>query len=97
MGGKDSNFEIAEADALHAKIGYLCSGYLSGFDGGGDGEVGRATAMQTYRAGSVLYTPGESGEVFFILKQGVVQTYRMSAEGRKLVIARFEPVSFSGK
>ncbi|HEU0174450.1 MAG TPA: Crp/Fnr family transcriptional regulator [Blastocatellia bacterium] len=60
-------------------------------------EVERATVMQTYPAGRVFYTPGDTGEVLFILKQGVVQLYRMSAEGRKLVIARLEPVCFFGE
>ncbi len=59
-------------------------------------EVERATVARTYRAGSVFYTPG-GGEALFILKQGVVQLYRMSADGRKLVIARLEPVSFFGE
>jgi CRP/FNR family transcriptional regulator, cyclic AMP receptor protein len=98
MSGEDSDFEIAEAGALRAKIGYL-----SAMDLFRDltpeelEEVERATVVQTYRAGSVFYTPGATGEVLFILKQGVVQLYRMSAEGRKLVIARLEPVCFFGE
>ena len=60
-------------------------------------EIERVTARQNYRAGRVFYRPGDSGEVLFILKQGAVQLYRMSAEGRKLVIARLEPVCFFGE
>src|SRR5262245_6415824 len=92
MGSEDSDLEITEV-----------SGYLSGMDLFRDltqeemEEVERATVMQTYRAGRVFYTPGDSGEVLFILKQGVVQLYRMSAEGRKLVIARLEPICFFGE
>lgn len=53
--------------------------------------------MQTCRAGRVFYTPGETGEALFILKKGRVQLYRMSPEGRKLVIARLEPICFFGE
>jgi CRP/FNR family transcriptional regulator, cyclic AMP receptor protein len=60
-------------------------------------EVERVMARQSYRAGRVFYRPGDTGEVLFILKQGVVQLYRMSSEGRKLVTARLEPVSFFGE
>src|SRR5262249_35058484 len=96
--GEDSDFEIAEAGALQPEIGYL-----SAMDLFRDltpeemEEVERATVMQIYPAGRVFYTPGDTGEVLFILKQGVVQLYRMSAEGRKLVIARLEPVCFFGE
>lgn len=98
MGGHDSNFEIDEAGDLRANIGYL-----SAIDLFRDltpeemEEVERAMVMQTYRAGSVFYTPGDTGEVLFILKQGVAQLYRMSTDGRKLVIARLEPVCFFGE
>jgi CRP/FNR family transcriptional regulator, cyclic AMP receptor protein len=98
MGGDDSNFEIDEVGDLRAKIGYL-----SAIDLFRDltpeemEEVERATVTQTYRAGSVFYTPGDTGEVLFILKHGVAQLYRMSADGRKLVIARLEPVCFFGE
>jgi len=77
MGGHDSNFEIDEAGDLRANIGYL-----SAIDLFRDltpeemEEVERAMVMQTYRAGSVFYTPGDTGEVLFILKQGVAQLYR---------------------
>jgi CRP/FNR family transcriptional regulator, cyclic AMP receptor protein len=98
MDAEDSDFEFFDAGALHAKIGYL-----SGMDLFRDltpeemEEVERALVMQTYQAGRVFYTPGDTGEVLFILKQGMVQLYRMSAEGRKLVIARLEPVCFFGE
>jgi CRP/FNR family transcriptional regulator, cyclic AMP receptor protein len=60
-------------------------------------QVERATVMQTYPAGRVFYTPGDNSQVLFILKQGVVQLYRMSPEGRKLVIDRLEPVAIFGE
>ena len=57
----------------------------------------RATKMQTCKAGRIFYSPDETGEVIFLLKTGAVQIYRMSPEGRKLVIAKLPPYSFFGE
>lgn len=50
-------------------------------------EMDRTTTMVTCPAGRIFYMPGETGEVLFILKEGTVQLYRISPEGKKLVIA----------
>jgi len=50
-------------------------------------DLDRMTAMSTCRKGKVFYTPGETGEVLFILKRGRVNLYRINAEGKKLVTA----------
>src|SRR5687768_7376449 len=60
-------------------------------------EVERVTATRVYPKGRVLYTPGETGEALFLLREGAVQIYRMSPEGRKLVIAHLLPHSFFGE
>lgn len=60
-------------------------------------EIDRIAIMQPCRKGRVFYTPGETGEVMFILKKGAVNIYRMSSEGRKLVIAQIPPYSFFGE
>lgn len=60
-------------------------------------EVERVTVLQRFEKGRLLYTPGETGEALFLLRQGAVQIYRMSAEGRKLVIAHLLPYSFFGE
>ena len=60
-------------------------------------EVERATVMFTAPAGRVIYTPGETKEVLFLLKKGAVQIYKMSSEGRKLVITKIGPMSFFGE
>jgi len=49
-------------------------------------EVARMATMTTCPPGRIFYSPNEQGEVLFILKKGQVQLYRMSDEGRKLVI-----------
>ena len=60
-------------------------------------EVERVTTTRTFPRGAVLYTPGETGEALFLLREGAVQIYRMSLEGRKLVIAHLLPHSFFGE
>jgi CRP-like cAMP-binding protein len=90
--------EYAEVSALRQKIGYLSMMELfSDFTPDQMEEIVRATRMQTCKPGRIFYTPGETGEVLFILKTGAVQIYRMSSEGRKLVIAKLPPYSFFGE
>jgi CRP-like cAMP-binding protein len=60
-------------------------------------EVERVTSTRSFRKGAVLYTPGETGEALFVLREGAVQIYRLSPEGRKLVIAHLLPFSFFGE
>ena len=66
-------------------------------------EVERSTAMSSCKRGRVFFTPGETGEVLFILKRGRVNLYRMTADGRKLVTATigggtvFGEMSFIGQ
>ena len=49
-------------------------------------ELDRITTMTTVRKGKIFYRPEDKGEVIFILKKGAVQLYRISPEGKKLVI-----------
>lgn len=49
-------------------------------------DLNRITTMSTVSRGRVFYRPEEPGEVLFILKEGRVQLYRISPEGKKLVI-----------
>jgi CRP-like cAMP-binding protein len=59
--------------------------------------VERMTTVQNFAKGRILYTPGETGEALFLLRKGAVQIYRLSPEGRKLVIAHLLPYSFFGE
>lgn len=69
------------------KIGYLTSTDLfRGLDDAEMHEIDRMTTMTTCKAGRVFYTPGESGEVLFVLKKGNVQLYRIAPDGKRLVI-----------
>lgn len=83
---------------LRTKIGYLSSvELLRDLPPEQMEEIDRATVMQKCKPGRVFYTPGETGEVLFILKKGRVQLYRMSPEGRKLVISELSQYSFFGE
>lgn len=60
-------------------------------------EIERALVARHVARGQVLYAPGETGEVLFFLKEGSVRLYRLSAEGRKLVLARVGAGAFFGE
>jgi CRP-like cAMP-binding protein len=60
-------------------------------------EIDRATTMSACRKGRIFYMPEDTTEVLFLLKQGRVQLYRISPDGKKLVIATIGPGSIFGE
>jgi CRP-like cAMP-binding protein len=60
-------------------------------------HVGQHATMMHFSAGHLFYMPGDPGEVLFTLKQGRVQLYRLSPNGRKLVIAILQPGAIFGQ
>ena len=60
-------------------------------------EIDRSTTMSTCEPGRVFYGPDEAGEVLFLLKKGRVQLYRLSPEGKKLVVAVLEKGAIFGE
>lgn len=60
-------------------------------------EIERMTAMTTCRRGKVFYTPGETGEVLFVLKQGRVNLFRINPNGKKLVLTSVDPGTVFGE
>jgi CRP/FNR family cyclic AMP-dependent transcriptional regulator len=60
-------------------------------------ELDRATTMNTCRAGKLFYIPGDTGEVLFLLKKGRVQLYRISPDGKKLIVAVLGPGAIFGE
>jgi CRP/FNR family cyclic AMP-dependent transcriptional regulator len=60
-------------------------------------EIDRATTMTTGRRGKIFYMPEDTSEVLFLLKEGRVQLYRISPDGKKLVIATVGPGSIFGE
>jgi CRP/FNR family transcriptional regulator, cyclic AMP receptor protein len=102
IGGREAVAEVETEDvdssALRNKIGYLSMMELfRDLSPAEMREIDRATRMQTCIAGRVFYSPNDTGEVLFLLKKGAVQIYRMSPEGRKLVITHLPQYSFFGE
>ncbi|MCH7587160.1 MAG: Crp/Fnr family transcriptional regulator [Chloroflexi bacterium] len=60
-------------------------------------EMDRTTTMSSCESGRVFYGPDETGEVLFLLKKGKVQLYRLSPEGKKLVVAVLEQGAIFGE
>jgi CRP-like cAMP-binding protein len=54
------------------------------------------TTMITARRGQLLYMPGETSEVLFLLKSGRVRIYRLSVDGKKFVLSTLGPETFFG-
>lgn len=60
-------------------------------------ELDHITTMSTVRKGKVFYRPDEMGEVLFLLKKGHVQMYRLSPDGKKLIIDTLGPGTIFGE
>jgi CRP/FNR family cyclic AMP-dependent transcriptional regulator len=60
-------------------------------------ELDRVTTMTTARRGKILYMPEDTSEVLFMLKKGQIQLYRISPDGKKLVIATLGPGAIFGE
>ena len=60
-------------------------------------EMDRTTTMSTCRRGKIFFQPEDTSEVLFILKKGHVQLYRLSPEGKKLVVATIGPGTIFGE
>lgn len=50
-------------------------------------QLERVTTILSYQPGRILYRPGEKGTALFLLKEGQIQLYHLSTDGRKLIIA----------
>lgn len=59
--------------------------------------IDASTVMTTAKREKLIYMPGESGEILFFLKKGSVHLYRLSSEGRKLIIQTVGPMTFFGE
>ncbi len=60
-------------------------------------EMDRQTTMASCAAGKIFYMPEDAGEVLFLLKKGRVQLYRMSPNGKKIVVATLGPGAIFGE
>lgn len=60
-------------------------------------EIDRVTTITSCRRGKILYMPEDTSEVLFLLKEGRVQLYRISPDGKKLVIGTIGPGAIFGE
>lgn len=60
-------------------------------------EMDRQITMSSCAPGKIFYMPEETGEVLFLLKKGRVQLYRLSPEGKKIVVATLGPGAVFGE
>ncbi len=60
-------------------------------------EMDRQLTMSSSPPGKMFYMPEDSGEVLFLLKKGRVQLYRISPNGKKLVVATLGPGALFGE
>ena len=60
-------------------------------------EMDRQITMATCNPGKIFYMPEDSGEVLFLLKKGRVQLYRLSPNGKKLIVATLGPGAMFGE
>jgi CRP-like cAMP-binding protein len=60
-------------------------------------EMDRTTTMKTCEAGRVFYLPEELGEVLYLLKKWRRQVYRLTLEGKKLIVTDLDEGSIFGK
>jgi len=89
--------EVTTGPELAAKIGYLSS--IEIFAELSDQRlqwIKETTTMFTCPRGAIIYEPGETAEVIFLLKRGLVQLYELSPEGKKLVVGTLAPGAFFG-
>ncbi|MBI4670311.1 MAG: Crp/Fnr family transcriptional regulator [Chloroflexi bacterium] len=54
-------------------------------------------SMTTCEKGRIFYMPGETPETLFILKEGRVQLYQLSPDGRKMMLDTLAPGTVFGE
>jgi CRP-like cAMP-binding protein len=60
-------------------------------------ELDRLTTITAVPRGRVFYEPEDVSQVLFLIREGRVQIYRISPEGKKLVIATLGPGALFGE
>ncbi|HBY92827.1 MAG TPA: cyclic nucleotide-binding protein [Chloroflexi bacterium] len=60
-------------------------------------QMERRTTMRTCEPGRIFYQAGETAETLYILKEGTVHLYRLTPDGRKLIVATLEKGAVFGE
>lgn len=54
-------------------------------------RIEQMTVMSQCAKGQTIYAPGETREVLFLLKRGRIDIYRLSEDGKRLVVSTVQP------
>jgi CRP/FNR family cyclic AMP-dependent transcriptional regulator len=60
-------------------------------------KIDKIMSVRHIEKGRIIYMPEDAGGMLFILKQGRIQLYRLSADGRKLVLSILAPGGIFGE
>jgi CRP/FNR family cyclic AMP-dependent transcriptional regulator len=60
-------------------------------------EFSSKLSMRECSTGTVFFTPEDASERLFILKSGKVDLYHLNPEGKRLVLARIQPMTIFGE
>jgi len=60
-------------------------------------KMEKSVTMSTCKAGKVFFRPDDTAQVLFILKKGRVQFYKISSEGKKLIVSTIGPETVFGE
>lgn len=60
------------------------------------GSFFQSLEVQTWLSGTILFTPEDSGERLYILKKGLVNLYRITLDGKRLVTRQILPGQIFG-
>jgi len=60
-------------------------------------QMDRSITMSTCKAGKVFYQPDDQAQVLFMLKKGRVQFYKLSPDGKKLIVSTIGPGTVFGE
>ncbi len=60
-------------------------------------KMEKSVTMSTCQAGKVFFRPEDTAQVLFILKKGRVQFYKISPEGKKLIVSMIGPETVFGE
>jgi len=87
-----------QPEGLPNKVSYLRDvDILRDLDPAEVEEMGKRAPMQRVATGTVFYSPEQAAEVLFMLKEGQVRLYQLSADGKALTTAVLEAGTFFGE
>lgn len=94
---RDKTRATVSTDELSAKLSFLReTDVFAALSSDETDWLSKNTTMMSCPPGRVFYTPDDPGEVLYILKRGTVNLYRLTGDGRKLVVARLDAQTVFG-